>query len=51
MAPDKKQLVEAMESLADDPSMEDAVERLYQLYRVRRGLQRAANMRGSRKTR
>ncbi|MBN1419342.1 MAG: hypothetical protein JXP34_11225 [Planctomycetes bacterium] len=37
----KQQILKAIEELPDDASVEDAIERLYLLYKVERGLQQA----------
>lgn len=37
----KEEVVRAMEDLPDDATLEDAIERLYLLYKVRRGIEQA----------
>jgi predicted transcriptional regulator len=37
----KQQILKALEELPDDASVEDALDRLYLLYKVERGLQQA----------
>lgn len=37
----KKQILKAIEELPDDASVEDALERLYLLYKIERGLKQA----------
>ena len=37
----KQQILKAMEQMPDDASVEDALERLYLLYKIERGLQQA----------
>ena len=39
----KQQILKAIEELPDDASVEDALERLYLLYKVERGLKQADN--------
>ncbi|OGQ84685.1 MAG: hypothetical protein A3F90_12200 [Deltaproteobacteria bacterium RIFCSPLOWO2_12_FULL_60_19] len=37
----KQQILKAIEQMPDDASVEDALERLYLLYKIERGLQQA----------
>ena len=37
----KPQIVKAIEELPDDASVEDAIDRLYMLYKIERGLRQA----------
>jgi hypothetical protein len=37
----KQQILEALEKLPDDATIEDAMERLYLLYKIQRGLDQA----------
>ncbi|MBM3464611.1 MAG: hypothetical protein FJX76_21145 [Armatimonadetes bacterium] len=37
----KQQIVESMQQLPDDASYEDAMERLYLLYKIQRGIEQA----------
>lgn len=37
----KKQILKAIEELPDDASVEDALERLYLLYKIERGIRQA----------
>ena len=39
----KQQMLKAIEELPDDASVEDALERLYLLYKIERGLKQADN--------
>ncbi|MBI4483117.1 MAG: hypothetical protein HY652_09525 [Acidobacteria bacterium] len=39
----KQQILKAIEELPDDASVEDALERLYLLYKIERGLKQADN--------
>lgn len=39
----KQQILKAIEELPDDAGVEDALERLYLLYKIERGIQQADN--------
>ncbi|MBI4480602.1 MAG: hypothetical protein HY651_11315 [Acidobacteria bacterium] len=39
----KQQMLKAIDELPDDASVEDALERLYLLYKIERGLRQAEN--------
>ena len=39
----KQQILKAIDELPDDASVEDALERLYLLYKIERGLRQAEN--------
>ena len=39
----KEQILKAIEALPDDATIEDALERLYLLYKIERGLKQADN--------